>query len=54
MFSKKENKKYSTPKAAGSKVRNYGNEQYFVEKAEAAKRVIEKYGLPKELQTGKK
>lgn len=42
-------------RAKGSaKVRNYGNESFFVKKAESSKEVMRKYALPKELTTPKK
>jgi len=36
------------------KMKDYGKEPFFVQKAEASKKVIEKYGIPKSLATGKK
>ena len=36
------------------KMKDYGNEPFFVQKAEASKKVIEKYGIPKSMLTGKK
>lgn len=33
-------------KKADHKVKDYGNEPFFLQKAEASKKVIEKYGLP--------
>ena len=35
-------------------VKDYGNESFFVQKAEASKKIMEKYTLPKELITKKK
>ena len=51
--SKKKNKKSG---AVGDdyKVRDYSNEPYFIKKAEASKKVVEKYGLPKEWLKEKK
>ena len=57
MFSnfKKNNKKTTTSKGIVSdKVKDYGDEPFFVQKAEASKKVIEKYGLPKQLVADKK
>lgn len=51
---KKSRKKVSSRKGAVSnKVRDYGSETFFVEKAEASKKTIQKYGLPGQLTTGK-
>ena len=55
MLSKKKNKTPSlSNKKSHPKVKDYGNDPFFVQKAEAAKQVIEKYGLPKQLLTTKK
>lgn len=49
----KDNKK-KTKDIVSSKVRDYGNEPFFVQKAEASKKTVEKYGLPKHWVTEKK
>lgn len=55
MLSKKNGKKATTSKAVVSNaVKDYSKEAFFIQKAEASKKVIEKYGLPKQLVTGKK
>jgi hypothetical protein len=35
-------------------VKDYSKEPFFVQKAETAKKTVEKYGLPKAFVTGKK
>jgi hypothetical protein len=53
MPEKKNNKK--KPVAGKSyKVKDYGNDPFVLQKAETARKTIEKYGLPKQLQTVKK
>ena len=52
--SKKGDKKPLDQDVLNSKVKDYGNEPFFVEKAEASKKIIEKYGLPKQLIANKK
>ena len=55
MFSKKKDKKQpNNVKSDDHKVKDYGNEPFFVQKAASAKKVIEKYGLPKQMQERKK
>jgi hypothetical protein len=39
--------KLITNATVSADVRDYGSDPYFVQKAEASKKVIEKYGLPK-------
>ena len=51
--SKKTNKKV-TKVEVNHKMKDYGKEPFFVQKAEASKKVIGKYGPPKSLVTGKK
>lgn len=50
-------KQLFTKKSSGSvmshKVRDYGNEPFFVKKADASKVAMDKYGFPKEFATGK-
>ena len=46
--------KLVTNVTGSSDVRDYGAEPFFVKKAEASKKVIEKYGLPKSWLTEKK
>ena len=55
MFSnyKKTNKKF-TKVEVNHKKKDYGKEPFFVQKAEASKKGIGKYGPPKSLVTGKK
>jgi hypothetical protein len=55
MFPKdKKNGKATTKRIISAKVKDYSNEPFFIQKAEASKKVIEKYGLPKNLVTGGK
>jgi len=47
-------KKNNSPKkkfkaTVSSRVKDYGKDPFFVKKAEASKKVIEKYGIPREL-----
>jgi hypothetical protein len=51
--SKKTGKK-ATKVEVNHNMKDYGKEPFFVQKAEASKKVIEKYGIPKSLATGKK
>ena len=51
---KKTSKKTNTKDAISHKVKDYGNDPFFRNKAEASKKVIERYGLPKKLVTSKK
>jgi hypothetical protein len=50
--SKKREKKTVRKPGQGSAVKDYGKEPYFVQKAEASRVTITKYGLPKALVTG--
>jgi hypothetical protein len=53
--SKKNKKKTATVKGVvSSDVKDYGKDPFFIKKAEASKKVIEKYGLPKQFSTGSK
>ena len=53
--SKKNEKKTEKGKVVVSHdVKDYSKEPFFIKKAEASKKVIEKYGLPKQLVTGGK
>ncbi len=46
----KNEKKASAKKVAARLIhKDYGNDPFFVQKAAASKKVIEKYGLPKQL-----
>jgi len=36
------------------KMKTHGNDPFFVEGAETSKRIIEKYGFPKKISSGKK
>lgn len=49
--------KKRTKKEAKVKVdktmRNYSNEEFFVKKAEKAREILRKYGVPKEFSTSK-
>jgi len=36
------------------KVKDYSKEPFFIKKAESAKKVIQKYGIPKHFAAGKK
>jgi hypothetical protein len=52
---KKNDKKTSSGKVVVSRdVRDYSKEPFFVKKAEAAKKIIDQYGLPKNFIAGKK
>lgn len=49
MSTNKSNKKQThIPKESTDKVKDYSNDPFFLQQAEKAKKVIEKYGLPKE------
>lgn len=50
--SKKREKKTVQKAGQASAVKDYGKEPYFVQKAEASRVTINKYGLPKALLTG--
>ena len=53
--SKKNGKKKAKEKAVVSHdVKDYSKEPFFIKKAEASKKVIEKYGLPKQFVAGGK
>jgi hypothetical protein len=53
--SNKTDKKITRGKAiVSSDVKDYSNEPFFLEKAERSKKIMEKYGLPKELTVNKK
>jgi hypothetical protein len=53
--SKKNGKKTAKIKAVVSPdVKDYSNEPFFIKKAEASKKIIEKYGLPKQSGAGGK
>lgn len=55
MQTKKNGKKAKTGKTVVSNaVKDYSKESFFVQKAEASKKVIEKYGLPKHFVAGGK
>lgn len=49
LFTKKSNKAI-----VSKKVRDYGNEPFFVKKADASKVSLDKYGFPAELASGNK
>lgn len=52
---KKNDKKIGSGKVVVSRnVRDYSKEPFFVKKAEAAKKIIDQYGLPKNFVAGKK
>jgi hypothetical protein len=40
----------ATSKIINQKVQDYGNELFFVKKAEASKKFLEKHGFPKEIK----
>lgn len=44
---KQKNGKGAAKPVVSRKVKDYGNEPYFVKKADAAKEVLDKYGFPK-------
>ena len=48
---KSEKKQPTTVKPAKGQVRDYSNDPFFARQAEEAKKIIEKYGLPKEFRT---
>ena len=51
----KQNGKSNNPKiVVNPNLEDHGNDPFFVKKAEASKKVIEKYGLPKQLIAVKK
>ena len=51
----KKNGKVFNPKIVVNKnMKDYSNDPFFAKKAEASKKTIEKYGLPKQLLTNKK
>lgn len=51
----KKSSKPTTPKiVVNQNMKDHSNDPFFVQKAEASKRVIEKYGLPKRLIGSKK
>ena len=51
----KKNIRTTNPKIViNENMKEHGSDTYFVGKAEASKKIIEKYGLPKQLVTGKK
>lgn len=51
----KKNGKVVNPKIVVNKnMKDHSNDPFFVKKAEASKKTIEKYGLPKQLLTTKK
>jgi len=49
--SKKSDKKLKT--STSRTVKNYGDQPYFIKKAEASRKVVEKYGLPPGLTVSK-
>lgn len=49
-----ESKNKKTRTKGSTKVKSYGNESFFVKKAESSKGVMRKYPLPEELTTYKK
>lgn len=52
---KKDNEKSYRPKTAVNKgIKDHSNNPFFVKKAEASKKTIEKYGLPKQLTKARK
>ena len=51
----KKNGKVFNPKIVVNKnMKDHGNDPFFVKKAEASKKTIEKYGFPKQLLTANK
>jgi hypothetical protein len=50
----KKSRKKVTKVEVNHKMKDYENEPFFVQNAEASKKVIEKYGIPKSLTTGEK
>ncbi len=51
----KKNVRTTNPKIViNENMKDHGSDPFFVRKAEASKKIIEKYGLPKQLITGKK
>lgn len=51
----KKNGKVVNPKIVVNKnMKDHSNDPFFVQKVEASKKTIEKYGLPKQLLTNKK
>jgi hypothetical protein len=55
MNSRDKKSKSSNPKiVVNQNIKDHSNDPFFVQKAEASKKVIEKYGLPKNLVANKK
>jgi hypothetical protein len=51
----KKNGKSNKPKIVVNRnMKDHGSDPFFVRKAEASKKVIEKYGLPKHFASGRK
>lgn len=51
----KKNRKDGNPKIViNQHLKDHGDDPFFIQKAEASKKVIEKYGLPKQLTVVKK
>jgi hypothetical protein len=50
----KKNKSSNSKIVVKQNMKDHSNDPFFIKKAEASKKVIEKYGLPKNLLVGKK
>jgi hypothetical protein len=50
----KKNRSSNSKIVVNQNMKDHSNDPFFVQKAEASKKVIQKYGLPKNLVAGKK